>query len=258
LTKLFVFPATDDSWFMFPSFAEHGLSPGDIVLMAIPVESVRHQSDLVVQTADRILSLIGSSGTPITFLRAHIHESEPTESAITLVKVMLQQEWDEAIVTLSDSLSSAGLVMYMAAVICASLRAERARNKIHVFVPYRAIGKRTEIPVPIIPLPSSPALLAELEKNPRAKLKDIAVKMNKHISTISRMIERDERNGFLVENDDGYVLTALGKIMVSVMGTEAPVGDETQKAKAKKPARMDRLIPRHESHGNKPPEKEGT
>jgi hypothetical protein len=240
---------------MFPSFSEHGLSPGDIVLMAIPVESVRHQSDLVVQTADRILSLIGSRGTPITFLRAQIHESEPVESATVLVKVMLQREWDEAIVTLSDSLSSAGLVMYMAAVICASLRADYARNKIHVFVPYRAIGKRTEIPVPIIPLPSSPALLAELEKNPTAKLKDIVVKLKKHISTISRMIDRDERNGFLVENDDGYALTALGKIMVNVLGAETPVGDETQKAKAKRPARMDRSIPRHKSHGNKPPEK---
>lgn len=240
LAKLFVFPATDDSWFMFPSFSEHGLFPGDIVLMAIPVESVRHQSDLVVQTADRILSLIGSRGTPITFLRAQIHESEPIESATILIKQMLQQEWEEAIITLCDSLSSAGLVMYLAAVICASLRADHARNKIHVYVPCRAIGKRTEMPVPIVPLPRDPALLVELQKNPRAKLKDIEKELKKHPSTISRMIEREERNGFLIENDNGYILTALGKIMVNVLGTETPVGEETQKAKAKRPAGMDR------------------
>jgi hypothetical protein len=224
LSKLFVFAAVFDSWFMLPSFTEHGLSPGDAVLLGIPTESVGHQSDLVVQTVDRILALIGSRGTPIQFLRTQIRESEPIESAINLLRLMKKQKSDETIVTLCDSLPAAGLAMYLAAMVYASYRGEDGKSSVHIYVPSRATGKRVELPVPIIPMPKDITLLTELERNPKVRLVDLQPKLKKHLSTISRQIATEKRNGFVAENDEGYFLTPLGKVVAEVLRPEDAKG----------------------------------
>lgn len=225
LPRLFVFPAVTDSWFMLPSFSEYGLSPRDGVLMAIPTESIGHQADLVVQTADRLLSLIGSKGTPLQFLRTQIRESQPTESVIDLVRTMRQNKWDQVIMTLCDSVSAAGMTMYLAAVVYASFTEGENGCKVRVFVPCRATGKKMELPVPVMPMPRSFELLMELEKNPKARLRDIQMRLRKHPSTISRLIANEMENGYVTKNEDGYRLTQLGKILVEVSRSGPPRSD---------------------------------
>jgi hypothetical protein len=216
---------------MLPSFSEYGLSPGDAVLMAIPTESIGHQADLVVETADRLLSLIESKGTPIRFLRAQIRESQPIESAVDLIRMMKQGRWDQTIVTLCDSLSTASVTMYLAAAIYASWVRGEHDCEVRVFVPCRATGRRMELPLPVVPLPKSCELLAELERNPKAKLKDIQVKLRKHPSTISRLIAAEMRKGYVMEDEDGYHLTQLGKILVEAMRTDQSSKERTTRSR---------------------------
>ena len=202
---------------MLPTFTEHGLSPRDAVLLGIPTESVGHQSDLVVQTVDRILALIGSRGTPIQFLRTQIRESDPVESTINLLKLMKKQQSDETIVTLCDSLPAASIAMYLAATVYASYRGEEGKNSVRIYVPCRATGKRVELPVLVMPMPKDITLLTEIEKNPKARLLDLQPRLRRHLSTISRQIAAEKRNGLVVENDEGYFLTLLGRVVAEVL-----------------------------------------
>ena len=216
LPTLFVFPATQDSWNIVPTLSEHGISSDDTVLMVIPVEFAGHQAELVLQTTDRILSLIEPGRTTIKILRVQVRDSDIPGSTINLLKAMSRGEWNEVIMTLSDSISSSAVVMYLAGIVFSSQHKDQPQRKLRVFIFSRSAGTRVEVPVPKMPIPKSVSLLRILKTNPRARLMDIQPRMRRHPSTISRQIAAAERNGFVAENDFGYYLTPLGNVLVEV------------------------------------------
>ena len=114
---------------MFPALAEHTISAGDAVLMAIPIESTGHQADLVIQTVDRILALMGTKGSPIGFIRVQLSQMDPCGSTVALLKAIRQAEWEQVITTLCDSLSSVCIPMYLASVIYSSLPEGKPRDE---------------------------------------------------------------------------------------------------------------------------------
>jgi hypothetical protein len=205
---------------MFPALAEHTISAGDAVLMAIPIESTGHQADLVIQTVDRILALMGTKGSPLGFIRVQLSQMDPCGSTVALLKAMRQAEWEQVITTLCDSLSSVCIPMYLASVIYSSLPEGKPRGRVRVYMPVQATGKRLEVPIPEIRMPRDLSLLRELKSHPRARLVDLQPKLKKHSSTISRQITQAKREGFVVEGDGEYVLTPLGTIALEALQPE--------------------------------------
>jgi hypothetical protein len=200
--------------------------------MGVPA-SLGHQGDLVVNTVGHILALIESKGTPLQFTRVPISESDIRSAVVTLLESMNAGHWEKIIVTLSGSLASVSMSIYLAVVIFASHAGDEVRQHVHVYLPCPAAGGRVEIPVPRIPLPRNTALLAELRKNPRARLIDLQESMKRHPSTISRQISKAKEYGYVSEYDGQYSLTDLGNILVDVFspqdsGTETPLGRDPQ------------------------------
>gem|GEM_PF-5368635 len=216
MAKLFVFPATNDSWFIFPTLSEYSISAGDAVLMGIPKESTGHQADLVVDTVDKILSLMDSKGTPLRFIRVHLSESDIPDAVISLLTPMYETRWDEVIVTLCDSISCVSMSMYLASVIYASWAEGRTSPRIVVLVPSRASQKQVAVPLPTIRMPRDPRLLEELQKSPRARLVDLQAKLKRHTSTVSRQINAAIDGGYVVDESGSYRLTQLGNILVTL------------------------------------------
>jgi hypothetical protein len=107
------------------------------------------------------------------------------------------------------------------------------------------LGKRDDRSDKDSPSPKSSTLLRGVaciwlwgnnveERNPKARLVDLQAKMRKHLSTISRQIATEKRNGFVAENEDGYFLTPLGRIVVEVLRPEGAKEAETKRGRPPK------------------------
>ncbi|HYA22105.1 MAG TPA: hypothetical protein VEG31_02920, partial [Thermoproteota archaeon] len=125
---------------------------------------------------------------------------------------------------------------YLAATVYASYLGVDGQSSVRIFVPCRATGKRVELPVPVMPMPKDITLLTEIEKNPKARLVDLQPKLRRHLSTISRQIAAEKRNGLVAENNEGYFLTPLGRVVAEVLRPQEAKEAATRRGKSSKRA----------------------